>query len=426
MLVADSTRGPPASRAYRVYVLFILVVVYTFNFIDRQIVGILAIPIRSDLGLTDLQLGLVGGLSLALFYTFLGIPIARLADRANRTWIMTIALALWSAMTAVCGLAHNFIQLFLARLGVGVGESGGVAPAYSLICDYFPSNQRARALSVYSFGIPIGSAAGIIFGGLIASLINWRAAFFIVGLAGLLVAPIFRLTLREPPRGRFDRHDATASPPTFRDVLTVLARKRSFWSLAIGAAASSMIGYGLLFWMPSFLVRSFGLTLLNASRSFGAIVLIGGIGGIWLGGALADRYGPKRKAAYALVPAIGFVATVPFYVTGVLSTTFWMSLVVMLVPTALGLVWLGPALSAVQHVVPASMRATASAIFLFVVNLIGIGLGTTMIGALSDAMHVRFGAESLRYAMLSGTGFYLVAALCFALASRRLETDWDR
>jgi predicted MFS family arabinose efflux permease len=426
MLVADSTQRPPASRAYRAYVLFILVLVYTFNFIDRQIVGILAIPIRSDLGLTDLQLGLVGGLSLALFYTFLGIPIARLADRANRTWIMTIALALWSAMTAVCGLAHNFIQLFLARLGVGVGESGGVAPAYSLICDYFPSDQRARALSVYSFGIPIGSAAGIVFGGLIASLINWRAAFFIVGLAGLLVAPIFRLTLREPSRGHFDRHDATASPPTFRDVLAVLARKRSFWSLAIGAAASSMIGYGLLFWMPSFLVRSFGLTLLYASRSFGAILLIGGIGGIWLGGALADRYGPKRKAAYALVPAIGFGATVPFYVTGVLSTTFWMSLVVMLVPTALGLVWLGPALSAVQHVVPASMRATASAIFLFVVNLIGIGLGTTMIGALSDAMHVRFGTESLRYAMLSGTGFYLVAALCFALASRRLETDWDR
>jgi MFS family permease len=426
MLVADSTRGPPASRAYRAYVLFILVLVYTFNFIDRQIVGILAIPIRSDLGLTDLQLGLVGGLSLALFYTFLGIPVARLADRANRTWIMTIALALWSAMTAVCGLAHNFIQLFLARVGVGIGESGGVAPAYSLICDYFPSHQRARALSVYSFGIPIGSAAGIVFGGLIASLINWRAAFFIVGLAGLLVAPIFKLTLREPPRGRFDRHDATASPPAFRDVLAVLARKRSFWCLAIGAAASSMIGYGLLFWMPSFLVRSFGLTLLYASRAFGAIVLIGGIGGIWLGGALADRYGAKRKAAFALVPAIGFVATVPFHVTGVLSTTFWMSLVVMVVPTALGLVWLGPALSAVQHVVPASMRATASAIFLFVVNLIGIGLGTTMIGALSDLMRLRFGAESLRYAMLSGTGFYLVAALCFALASRRLETDWDR
>jgi MFS family permease len=187
-----------------------------------------------------------------------------------------------------------------------------------------------------------------------------------------------------------------------------------------------MIGYGLLFWMPSFLVRSFGLTLLSASRSFGAIVLIGGIGGIWLGGSLADRYGAKRRAAYALVPAIAFVATVPFYVTGVLCTTYWMSLVVMLVPTALGLVWLGPALSAVQHVVPATMRATASAIFLFVVNLIGIGLGTTLIGALSDAMRVRFGAESLRYAMLSGTGCYLVAALCFALASRGLENDWHR
>jgi MFS family permease len=426
MSQAEPAPGTSASRAYRAYVLGALILVYAFNFIDRQIVGILAVPIKSDLRLTDSQLGLMGGLAFALFYTSLGIPIARLADRTSRTWIMTIGLALWSALTAACGLAQDFAQLFLARVGVGVGEAGGVAPAYSLICDYFPSNQRARALGVYSFGIPIGSAAGVVFGGLIASRISWRAAFFIVGLAGLLIAPVFKLTLREPPRGGFDKHYAAASPAAFRDVLVALARKPSFWGLSIGAAASSMVGYGLFFWIPSFLVRSFHLTLLRASLYFGAIVLIGGLAGIWVGGALADRYGVKHKAAYALVPAIAFLATVPFYVAGVLSATLWMTFLVMLVPTALGLAWLGPVLSAVQHVVPPNMRATASAIFLFIVNLIGIGLGTTLIGAMSDAMHARFGAESLRYAILAGTGLYLVAALLFALASRRLEADWDR
>ena len=189
----------------RAYTLFILVVVYTFNFIDRQIIGILAVPIKADLNLTDTELGLMGGLAFALFYTGLGIPVAMLADRFSRTWIMTIALTLWSAMTAVFGLATNFWQLFAARLGVGIGEAGGVAPAYSLIADYFPPSQRTRALSIYSFGVPIGSAVGIVFGGIIASMIDWRWAFFIVGIAGILVAPVFRLTIKEPPRGHFDR-----------------------------------------------------------------------------------------------------------------------------------------------------------------------------------------------------------------------------
>ena len=414
-----------ASLAYRGYVLVILVLVYTFNFMDRQIVGILAVPIKADLSLTDSQLGLMGGLAFALFYTSLGIPVARLADRVSRTGVMTCALALWSAMTAACGLTHSFVQLFLARLGVGVGEAGGVAPAYSLICDYFPRSERARALSVYSFGIPIGSAAGMVAGGLISSLISWRVAFFIVGVAGLVITPIFKLTVREPVRGTFDQPGTLHVQPTLRHIFAVLLRKPSFWGLALGAAASSMMGYGLFFWIPSFLVRSFGMNLLQASLSFGALVLVGGLVGIWSGGVITDRVGENHKSAYALIPAIAFLATLPFYVVGVLSTTLWMSIAVMIVPIALGLAWLGPILAAVQHLVPANMRSTASAIFLFVNNLIGIGLGTTLIGALSDAMHARFGADSLRYAILAGTGFYLVAALFFILASQRLEKDWE-
>jgi MFS family permease len=421
-------RAGTAPLAYRSYVLVVLVLVYTFNFIDRQIVGILAVPIKSELHLSDSQLGLMGGLAFALFYTLLGIPIARLADRVNRTGIMTAALALWSLMTAVCGFTQNFAQLFLARVGVGVGEAGGVTPAYSLICDYFPPKERARALSAYSFGIPIGSAVGIVLGGFITSIMSWRAAFFIVGLAGLVITPLLKFTVREPERGTLDpvrtEADRAAGAPSLLDIIAVLARKPSFWGLSLGASCASMMGYGLFFWAPSFMVRSFHLSLLHASLVYGGLVLIGGLLGIWLGGVLADRYGDGRRGMYAFIPAIAFIATLPFYVAGVLSTTLWISVAVLLVPTALGLAWLGPVLTAVQHLVPAHMRATASALFLFINNLIGIGLGTTLIGLVSDSMRLRFGAESLRYAILGGTGFYLIAAALLIFAGRKLPRDW--
>lgn len=424
--------APPASvpaglptLAYRSYVLLVLVAVYTFNFIDRQIVGILAVPIKLELSLTDSQLGLMGGLAFALFYTLLGIPIARLADRASRVRIMTVALALWSLMTAACGLTHSFLQLFLARLGVGVGEAGGVAPAYSLICDYFPPHQRARALSFYSFGIPVGSALGIVLGGFITRWMSWRMAFFIVGLAGLMLVPLLKL-VREPGRGQYDESRAARARPSLLHVAAFLAKRPSFWGLSLGAASCSMMGYGLAFWMPSFLVRSFALTVVQASLAYGTLVLIGGMAGIWFGGMIADRHGGRRKAIYALIPAVAFLATVPFYVAGVLSNTIAACMLILLVPTALGLTWLGPILTAIQHLVPPDMRATASAIFLFINNLLGIGLGTTLIGALSDALRVRAGVESLRYAILGGTGFYILAAMFFFYAARHLDKDWQR
>ncbi len=416
---------PKPSNAYRAYVLCILVLVYTFNFIDRQIVGILAIPIKEDLGLTDTQLGLMGGLAFALLYTTLAIPIAMAADRMSRTWIMTGALVVWSGMTAVCGMAQNFWQLFFARVGVGIGEAGGVAPAYSLISDFFPPNQRARALSVYSFGIPIGSALGIVFGGIIATLVDWRFAFIVVGAAGIVVAPLFRATVREPVRGAFDAKGSVSSPASLTEIMRVLLKKPSFWGLSLAASCSSMMGYGLFFWLPSFFVRSYDVTLLKASLVYGAILLVGGIAGTWLGGSLADRFGETNRSAYARIPAFAFLATVPFYMIGVMSPTLTISVLVMIVPTALGLAWLGPVISAVQHLVPPNMRATASAIFLFVNNLIGIGIGTLAIGAISDGLQDRFGDESLRYAILAGTTFYLLAASIFLLTARRLEQDWE-
>jgi MFS family permease len=415
----------PNSPGYRAYVMFILVVVYTFNFIDRQIVGILAVPIKADLNLTDTQLGLMGGLAFALFYTGLGIPVAMLADRWKRTWIMTAALTIWSAMTAVCGLANNFWQLFFARLGVGVGEAGGVAPAYSLISDYFPSHQRARALSVYSFGIPIGSALGILFGGYIASKIDWRFAFFAVGIAGILVAPIFKLTVAEPPRGQYDVKGPDIPSPTLVQIVRLLAGKPSFWIISLGAASSSMIGYGLFFWLPSLFVRSFDLSLLDASVFFGAILLIGGIAGTWAGGYMADRFGAGRRGNYVIFPALAFIAAIPFYMVAILSPNLTTTFFALLVPTGLGLAWLGPVLSAIQHVVPPTMRATASAIFLFINNLIGLGAGTVALGIISDSLEARFGDDSLRYAILAGTSFYLIAAILFLASAKRLAKDWE-
>jgi MFS family permease len=425
MAVPEAAR--PTDRplsSYRAYVLFVLVVVYTFNFIDRQIVGILAPPIKADLGLTDTQLGLLGGFAFALLYTSLGIPIAWLADRVSRVWIMTGALALWSGFTALCGAAQTFGQLFLSRIGVGIGEAGGVAPAYSLLSDYFPPEQRARALAVYSFGIPIGSALGLIFGGIIASRVDWRAAFVIVGLAGLAIAPLFRLTVREPVRGQYDPPPARAGTASFREVLNALAGKSSFWILSLGAACSSIMGYGLFFWLPSFFVRSYGLTLMEVSLYFGSIALFGGIPGIWMGGWLADRFGARSRAAYGLVPAFAFVASLPFLVFGTLAPNEWLSFVSFAVCYAMSLAWLGPVVSAVQHLVMPSMRATASAIFLFINNLIGLGAGTVILGAISDGLADRFGTESLRYAILSGTVFYVMSAALMALASRRLARDW--
>jgi MFS family permease len=420
-----TAEGTRSTRGYAAYVLGVLLVVYTFNFIDRIVLGVLVPPIKAELGLTDTQLGLLGGTAFALFYTALGIPIGWLADRFNRVWIMTAALALWSAFTAACGFATSFAQLFLARLGVGVGEAGGVAPAYSLIADYFPPEQRARALGVHAFGIPIGSALGLFFGGAIASLVDWRVAFYVLGIAGLLLAPLQLFTVREPMRGGLDARRAARSGVTLREVARVLARKPAFWGLSLAAASSSIMGYGVFFWLPSLFVRSFGLTLMQVSVYFGAIMLVGGIAGVWLGGWLGDRYGSMRKSAYALVPAAALLLSVPFYFFGVLSHGMSWSIVIFVLPTALGLVWLGPTISAIQHLVPPEMRALASAIFLFINNLIGLGLGMLVIGALSDALAARFGAESLRYAVLAGTSFYLLSAALFALSARRLGRDWE-
>ncbi len=408
------------------WVLALLTLVYVFNFIDRQIVGILAIPIKADLGLTDTQLGLMGGLAFAVLYSVVGIPIAWLADRANRKAIITVALVAWSAMTAVCGLAQNFVQLLLARIGVGIGEGGGVAPAYSLISDYFPPRLRGRALAAYSFGIPIGGALGIALGGWVASVLDWRAAFIVVGLAGVLLAPVVALTIREPERGRFDPPRESIRHPAFRDVLRTLSARPSFWYMAFGAATASTIGYGMFFWLPSFFIRSFGVSLLDASLYYAGGLLVGGIVGLWAGGWLADRLGAANRRFYAIVPGAAFLAAMPCYALAIGSDSLMLCVAMLVLPNALGVVWFGPVLAAIQQLVPVEMRATASAVFMFINNLLGLGLGTLGIGALSDALTREYGGEALRVSILAGTTLYLVAAGLYFIAAWRIERDLAR
>lgn len=415
------------TRAYRYYVLGILVVVYTMNFLDRQILGILAGAIKKDLALTDTQLGLMGGLAFAMLYSTLGVPIAWLADRSSRPRIMAYALGIWSGFTALCGLATGFWPLFLFRVGVGVGEAGGVAPAYSLISDYFPKYQRARALAVYSLGIPIGSGCGILFGGLIAHAIDWRAAFLIVGAAGLLLAPIFAYTVRDPHRGGFDESGqpaATVAPPAFGQVFRIVVRKSSFWLMALGAAMSSVCGYGVAFWLPSFFLRSMHLTLVETSLFYGAITFFGGCLGILAGGVIADKLGSRSRSVYPMIPAVAFMVAMPTFFAAVNASSVVLAFPLFLIPTALNLAWLGPVVTSVQHLVPAHMRTTASAMFLLINNLLGIAVGYYYFGAVSDLLRPRFGDESLRYAIYSGLGFYVVASILFLVATRTIRKDW--
>jgi predicted MFS family arabinose efflux permease len=316
------------------------------------------------------------GITFALLYSTVGIPIASWADRSSRRMIMAWALGIWSLFTAVCGFAQNIYHLALARIGVGIGEAGGVAPAYSMVSDYFPKHQRARALSIYSLGIPVGSAAGILFGGLIAQAISWRAAFIIVGGAGVVLAPLFYATVKDPKRGGWEvsapKVVAVApkpQPARFGEVFDLVSRKKSFWLLAFGAAASSICGYGVAFWLPSFLMTEyFPNDLTTTSWYYAAITFVGGCLGIVGGGIVADRIGGKSRGVYALAPALAFLCAAVLPVRREHVVALGRPAAVHHPP------WLGPVITAVQRLVPDAC-ATASAMFLIINNLLGIAVG---------------------------------------------------
>jgi predicted MFS family arabinose efflux permease len=412
--------GAPAARRGASIMLALLLIAYIFNFLDRQILGILAGPIIADLKLTDAEFGAIGGLAFAMLYSLLGIPLALLADATRRSWVIAGSLAVWSAFTALCGTAASFGQLFLYRLGVGIGEAGGVAPSYALISDYFPPERRARALAVFSLGIPLGLAGGTLIGAYLAAWVDWRAAFIAMGIAGVILAPLMLIVVRDLPQ---PEQAASQRIPLMR-TFSIVARKRSFWLMALASSFSSLAGYGLALWTPSVLERSFGFSLIERGQFLASLFLIGGTAGVFAGGWFADRLGHADRRWYGWLPAIAWLVTAPMFALGLMAHSASLAWMLLLLPNALNILWLGPVVTAVQHLVPQPMRSTASASFLLINNLIGLGVGPTLIGALSTAFKGRFGTEALRYAAVSVVIFYLFAALLMLLAVKRLRTDW--
>ena len=410
---------------YPAVVLAMLLLVYTFNFLDRQILGILAKPIQASLNLSDGQFGMIGGTAFAILYSVLGVPLALLADKVGKTQVIAGSLVVWSGFTALCGAATGFWSLFLYRLGVGVGEAGGVAPSYALIADYFPVERRARALAIYSMGIPIGLGSGVLLGAYIAAMVNWQSAFFTVGIAGIVLAPVFLYVVRDRPRPVV-APDAVHVPVL--SVIPILMKKPAYWLLSIGAGCSSMAGYGLALWVPKIIAVHYGWTasadLIKVGQFMAGLLLIGGTTGIFLGGVLADRLGTIDRAWYARIPAIAWLITAPMFMLGLFTPYPMLAWFLLLIPNALNTLWLGPIVTAAQHLAPSRMRAGASGTFLLVNNLLGLGLGPWLMGALSDALKHSYGDASLRYAAIIGVSLYLVAALLALLAIKPLRRGW--
>lgn len=411
--------------------LWILLVVYVFNFIDRQIVNILAEPIARDLELSDTQIGLMTGLAFALFYTVLGIPIARFADRptTSRPRLIAVALGIWSAMTALCGSAQNFWQLLLARIGVGVGEAGCTPPAHSLISDMVPPEKRASALAFYSLGIPVGTLLGMIIGGTLADRMGWREAFVIVGLPGVALALVVWFVLKDPRRAdaaaMLRAEHQPAALPLGKAVGEVM-RSRAFVLLLFAGSAASFLSYGKTTWTTIFFQRTHDLTPGQVGLWFGLIGGIGGMLGTWLGGWLADRFGAKNRRHVLSAPAIGMALAVPIAIAAYQAPSWPLALVLLFVPTVFNSFYYGPCYSAAQGLVPLKARAIAAATLLFFQNLIGLGLGPLFFGMLSDGLQPAYGADSVRYVLYGAAVLGLVPAFFFWRCSLHLDAELDR
>lgn len=419
----------PEEKKYANYVLGVLLLVYIFNFIDRQILAILAQSIKEDLGLTDTQIGALSGLAFGIFYATLGIPIARLADRRSRVNILTICLAIWSGMTALSGFAMNFWQLLIARIGVGIGEAGGGPPSHSLLADYFPINERATALGIYAIGIPVGILLGNLAGGWINEFFGWRNAFLVVGIPGILLAILLKMTIREPRRGQSEGRTQAIVQVPFSVVVKTMWSFRSFRHIALGAATQAFVGYGSIAWMPAYLIRTHGMSSGEAGTALGLIIGIAGGLGTYLGGFLSDRFGRKDFRWYMWIPAYGFLIAVPTSLAVYAFDNLYVILAIYIIPAFMVNLYAGPSFAMNQTLAPLAMRASASALLLFIVNIIGLVLGPTTVGLLSDLFQSSFGmadTQSLRLGLIVCAFVYLLSFLHYYLAAKYLRADLAR
>lgn len=419
------------SKRYRGMVLALLTLVYGFNFIDRQIVGILAPFIQADLGLTNTQLGLLIGLAFATFYTLVAIPIAWLADRYNRVNILSIALAVWSGFTALTGLAGNFIQIGLARMGVGIGEAGGSPPSHSIISDLYPKEERAGALGVYSMGIPLGIMAAYFatasLMGASGDEVNWRRIFIVLGLTGIALAVVVRLLLREPVRGamEFDNHAEIVQPP-FAESLKSLLKIPAWWSMCFGIAFGSFVSYAFSAFQTKYLV------MLDPNFDFKTLVIVLGVingttyaGGAYFGAKLADLWGAKTVRAYGWLPAIAISICLPIGVMSFWVASVWTHLVFTTFLLLFLGIYLGPSFAIAQTLAPVNMRAMSTALFFFILNMIALGGGPTFTGWMIDVFKEgNTDITAMRYAMTVTCGMFIPSVISFMIVARVLPKDW--
>lgn len=421
--------------AYRWYVLALLTLVYTFNFVDRQVLVILQEQIRAELGLMDWQLGLLSGLSFAFFYSVLGLPIAHFSESFGRKRVVAMAIGFWSAMTVLSGAAQSFVHLLLFRVGVGVGEAGGSPPSHSIISDIFPRHRRALALSIFSMGVYLGYLVAYSLGGWVAADLGWRWTFVVVGLPGIFIALIVAATIKEPPRGYAEQiaaglpHDEAANQvhekPGFGETMRLLWSKRSFRHLALAASLHSLVGYGVGNFVPSFIIRAHEIPIGDLGWRLALVMGLAGGGGVALGGWLADRLAKRSQKWYVWISAVTLSITLPLALFTFLAdnpASLWLAYV----PYVLfGAMWFGPSLAITHSLVGLRQRAVASAALFFIINMIGLGIGPLAVGSISDLLRPEYGdADGLRYAII---GIALLAnswaIVHFLLAARSLEKD---
>ena len=427
---AESAAAPTAaartgdlSTPYKIYVLALLVLVYISNYADRILLGILLPAIKAEFGLTDTELGFLHGTSFAIFYATLGVPIAIYADRGNRKLVIVAATATWSAMTALCGMAQSYWQLVAARIGVGVGEAGSNPPSHSIISDLFTLKYRGTALAIFSQGVSLGIVVGLYGGAQVAEAYGWRVAFYALGLPGLAIALLVLLTLVEPRRGASDGHSFSGEPPSFVSTLRFIGSQRSLVHILIGSTLATLVGYSGVLWWPSFIMRSHGLSPADMSAFLALVFGLGSGFGIFLGGYLSDYFGRRDVKLMPRVVAVAILIGIPFGLALYIVDDSTLVFLLIGIPAAAGGMYLGPSIAMVQSLVAVRMRTVASALFLFIINLIGMGLGSLLIGGLSDGLKPTYGDDALRYALLIVTVFNIWAIFHYWRAGRFIEAD---
>jgi len=408
-------------------VLVVLTGMYTFNYLDRYVLTILVVPIQAELGLSDTVMGFLMGPAFALFYTGLGVPIARLADRYSRRRILALSFVAWSAMTALAGLARTGVELAATRIGVGVGEAGGTAPAHSLLSDYFPPERRAFAFGIFQQGVYLGQMLGLMVGAVLVAEVGWRVTFFIVGLPGLGLAVVLYATVRDPVRGAFDPPAAVPEEtPALREVFTRLWRLPTFRLLMVGAGIASFGGTGFGFWLPALFERAHGLTPMEVGLRLGPVMALSGSLGALFAGLLTDRLGKRDPRWLMRIPAASVLTSLPFLIVVCVWPTANGALICAIPAGLLGGGWAPAAYAAAQTLAPLRMRALGASLVILCITLFGMGAGPQVVGILNDVLAPTLGDEAVRWSMVGVIGSTAVGALLLYLGSRTFVRDCAR